>query len=416
MAKRRVCKAIDVTSAKRLNLHLFLSPLQHETRLFKEARACLELGIFDEVHALGYQAPGQQGRDRHGSGLLIHRVMTVTARLQNKGGKHGPYLRVATAIASLLQFSFVAIRLAGSLKPAYITCHNPILLPASFLSAALCGAKVVYSPHELEAERTGLTGAYKRFSVALERWLIRRCSAVVVVCEPIAEWYRTRYGLKKVNVVRAIPEGRAVQARDSAAREAIRESHGVPTEALLFIYQGLLEPARGVDLLLEAFLGLEEPFHLMLMGYGGSEARIRKEVATCSRIHFQSAVPIDQIVRYSAAADVGIFALANPVTRSYALSLPNKFFEYVSAGLPVLVSNNLELLTRLVREHGLGWVTSPENLSVTIESIGRDAVSERMPAVARFAVANTWGRERLVYHEVYGRSAELASALPKGDA
>jgi glycosyltransferase involved in cell wall biosynthesis len=391
-----------VTSDERRSLHVFWSPLEHETRMFKEARACLDLGIFHEVHALGYRAPGLMAQERHASGLSIHRLLTPSARIAGANRSPGRARRSAAGLASLAHYAGAAVRLAVRLKPSHITCHNAMLLPMAFLAAACCRAQVVYAPHELEVERAGLTGAFKRFSVALERWFIRRCSAVVVVCEPIAEWYRTHYGLHEVHVVRAIPEGRAVDARDSTASEAIRRTHGVPAEALLFIYQGLLEPARGVELLLEAFLGLDEPFHLMLMGYGGSEAQIREVAAVCPRIHFQPAVPIDQIVRHSAAADVGIFALANPVARSYALSLPNKFFEYVAAGLPVLVSDSLELLSGLVREHALGWTASPEALRETIESIDRDAISERMPAVARFSAAHTWERERLVYREVYG--------------
>jgi glycosyltransferase involved in cell wall biosynthesis len=404
-----------VTSDDRRSLHLFWSPLEHETRMFKEARACLELGIFDEVHVLGYQAPGLKAQERHASGLLIHRLLTPSARIDRSDRSHARYVRVAAAVASLLHYAFGAVRSAVAVKPTHISCHNPILLPMAFLAAMFCRAQVVYVPHELEVERAGLTGAFKRLSAAFERWFIRRCSAVVVVCEPIAEWYRDHYGLEAVHVVRAIPEARAVEARDPAARDEIRRLQGVPDEALLFIYQGLLEPARGVDLLLEAFLGLDEPFHLMLMGYGGSEARVREATDACPRIHFQPAVPIDQIVRYSASADVGVFALSNPVARSYQLSLPNKFFEYVAAGLPVLVSDNLELLSGLVGNHGLGWVAAPENLRATIGSIGRDAISERMPAVAQFAANNTWERERLVYQDVYGREAGSTPVLEAGD-
>jgi glycosyltransferase involved in cell wall biosynthesis len=383
---------------------VFWSPIQHETRLFKEARACLELGIFDEVHVLGYQSAALPTQERHASGLMIHRLLTPTARLADTDRSPGRVLRSAARGASLVHYAVAAIRCAVRLRPAHITCHNAMLLPVAFLAASSCRAKVVYAPHELEVERAGLAGAFKRISAGFERWFIRRCSAVVVVNEPIAAWYRAHYGVNELHVVRAIPESGAVEASDPGDADAIRRMLGAPQEALLFIYQGLLEPARGVDLLLEAFLGLDEPFHLVLMGYGGSEAHIRDVAATCPRIHFQPAVPIDQIVRHSAAADVGIFALANPVARSYALSLPNKFFEYVSAGLPVLVSDNLELLSGLVREHGLGWTAPPEALRATIESIGRGAISERLPAVARFADAHTWEHERRAYLEVYRRA------------
>ena len=81
MAERNAGQACNVTSDRRRNLHLFWSPLVHETRMFKEARACLELGIFDEVHVLGYGAPGLPAEERHASGLSIHRLLTASARL-----------------------------------------------------------------------------------------------------------------------------------------------------------------------------------------------------------------------------------------------------------------------------------------------------------------------------------------------
>ena len=383
------------------NLHLFLSSIEHETRLFKEARATLDLGIFDDVRVLGLQAFGRPDDEIHESGLRIRRLRTASSRQVSSHRTGSRIRRVVNAGLSLVQYAAASIQEAWRGKPSHITCHNPILLPIAFLAARTCGAKVVYAPHELEAERTGLQGLYRKCSAAAERHFAPLCASVVVVCKPIADWYRDRYGLKVVHVVRAIPEGRAVAARDMTAREQIRSAHGVPEHALLFIYQGLLESARGIDSLIDAFLGLDEPYHLMFMGYGSSEHAIREAMLKSPRIHFQPAVPVDEIVRYSAAADVGIFVLANPVSRSYALCLPNKFFEYLCAGLPVVVSDNLELLSALVAEHRLGWVVSPLNLAAVVRSCTPEAIGGFISDVDRFAAENSWQNEKQVFRAIY---------------
>lgn len=382
------------------NLHLFLSPIEHETRLFKEARACLELEVFDEVHVLGAAGSELPAYAAHQSGLRIHRLVTLSKRLSGSRWRARRWPRVVVMACSLLQYAVVGCRLARALRARYISCHNPGLLPVGWLASRLCGGRLVYVPHELEAERAGLGRVGRRVAAALERAFIGRCTAVVVVCEPIAQWYRERYRLDVVHVVRAIPETRDV-ARRSSGRDSIRAGHGVPSDAVLFIYQGLLDPARGIDRLLEAFVALGDPFHLMLMGFGSSEAHIREVASGCPRVHFQPAVPVDEIVGYSAAADVGLFVLADPVPHSYVLSLPNKFFEYLYAGLPVMVSSNLELLTQLVTEHQLGWVAPSEALESCIRAVRRQDLGFYTPFVERFAEGNRWEDERLVYRDAY---------------
>lgn len=383
------------------NLHLFLSSIEHETRLFKEARATLDLGIFDEVRVLGLHVSGRPEEEKHESGLRIRRLKTASAKLASSGRGASRLRRAATAGWSLVQYAAASVREAWSGRPRYITCHNPILLPIALLAAWISGAEVVYAPHELETERTGLQGTYRNISAAAERQLVRHCACVVVVCEPIADWYRKRYGLQVVHVVRAIPEARAVAARDQVARDEIRNAHGVPEGSLLFIYQGLLEPSRGVDSLIQVFLELDEPYHLLFMGYGSSEEVIREAMQKSTRIHLQHAVPVDEIVRYSAAADVGVVVLPNPVSRSYALSLPNKFFEYLFAGLPVVVSENLELLSELVSEYRLGWVASPSHFVTVVRSCTPDAIGGFVPNVERFATENSWQNERQLFRVIY---------------
>ena len=384
------------------NLHLFLSTVQHETRLVKEARATLAMGIFDRVRVLGLWEDGLPVTEAHPSGMEIRRVRTlarvVSARLATSGA-----LKKALAAFSLLQYALAAAWEALKLRPTHISCHNLVLLPIAWAAAKLGGSELIYVPHELEVEQTGISSAAKRLIAPLERVFIRNCSSVVVVCEPIAQWYRNRYLLRNVFVVRAIPEI-SLPASGTTDRERIRRAHGVPPDALLFIYQGVLAAKRGIDELLKTFRDLDDPrFHLMLMGYGEAETRIREAASQCPRIHFQPAVAMERITLYSRAADVGIFVIGGPLSLSYQLCLPNKFFEYLYADLPVIVSENLRHLSEVVRSHNIGWVVRTDKLPEFVKSIEPSRLAAIRPAVQAYAANNTWAVERAQYRAVYGR-------------
>ncbi|MBL0419571.1 glycosyltransferase [Ramlibacter sp. AW1] len=385
------------------NLHLFLSRIQHETRLVKEARATLAMRVFSRVRVLGLWDHGLPVRDVDPCGMEVRRVRTLLGfvRARFPSLQPGPLTQVYAGL-SFLQYAFAAAWQALVLRPSHISCHNAVLLPIAWFAAKLGGSKLVYVPHELEVERTGLSLNAKRFEAPLERALIKRCALVVVVSEPIAAWYRQRYQLREVVVVRAIPDSGFAPGH-SADRARIRASHGVPADALLFIYQGVLAAERGVDDLVQIFRRSNNPrLHLMLMGYGEAEARIQEAAAQCPNIHFQAAVPVDQICRYTAAADVGIFVLRDPLSLSYRLCLPNKFFEYLYAELPVIVSDNLSHLAELVQEHRIGWVTRPEDLPQLIDTIEAGGIVSIKPAVKDFVARNTWASERSRYTVVYG--------------
>lgn len=385
----------------RLNLHLFLSPILNETRLVKESRATLELGVFDRVCVMGLWDQQLSQTETLDSGLEVRRVRTLLRRAKTRfpNMPRGVLTKIL-GVLSFFQYGLLAILQAVKLRPSHISCHNLMLLPIAWVASMVGRSRLVYVPHELEVERTGLRGYLKKVAAWSERRFIYSCSAVVVVCEPIARWYRDRYSIDNVFVVRAIPE-KPLTVDVQMGRDLIREQHGVPKHSLLFIYQGVLGKERGVDELIETFKNLDDSFHLMLMGYGEAVERIKAAEAACSRIHFQPAVPVDKIIQYSCAADVGVVVLKDPLSLSYRLSLPNKFFEYVYAGLPVLVSNNLTLLTEIVESNKLGWVTSTEKMYSTVKSFNHIDVRSKVPSVSKYAEENTWNVERMVYKSVY---------------
>lgn len=390
-------------AAGRLNLHVFLSTIENESRLLKETRYTLEQGIFTRAVVLGLWAKGLKKQEVTSHGLEINRLAVLIRRYSDFWLlRRLPLLRKLVAALSMIQFSILVVFQTQRLKPSHVSCHNITLLPIAWAAARVSGARLVYVPHELETQRSGLGGAAQKVQALTEWAFIGAASGVVVVCEPIADWYRQAYGLDCIHVARNVPERDAVHVK-KIPEGNFRERFGIPDDATVFIYQGLFGRARGVDRLLEIFSELPtERAHLVLMGYGDppDEDMVRRNAEQHSNIHYQPAVPREWIISYTSGADIGIF-IVETAPMSYRWSLPNKFFEYAHSGLPVLVSENLELLAAIVAEEDMGWSAPFSDMQCKIEALARTDIEPYRAQAKAYARAAVWEEDACVFKAVY---------------
>lgn len=385
------------------NLHLFLSNLTADGRLFKEARYTIAAGLFATVTVVGLWADGLEEHEQRPSGIRIVRRKTLVRRVSPESVfRRVPILYQMLMLAGFLGYSLTVLAEARRSRPTHVSCHNVVMLPVAWLAARLAGAHLVYVPHELETRRALLSRSEQWTAEWLEKRFMRRVRDTVVVCEPIAAWYRNAYGLSNVHVVRNVPERAAVTVRKIESGD-FRSRFGIPDRARLFIYQGLFGPERGTTALLEIFRALDtERCHLILMGYGdeASTAEIMSHATDCNNIHYQPAVSAEEIVSYSAGADIGVFITWNDAL-SYRYSLPNKFFEYAHAGLPILVSANLIHLSQLVASNGLGWSVPTDRVAETISELSTVDLEPFRERVRRFVADAVWERDAEVFRTVY---------------
>ena len=82
--------------------------------------------------------------------------------------------------------------------------------------------------------------------------------------------------------------------------------------------------------------------------------------SNCSdRIHFLGAVNHNELLTYTASADIGL-ALIENISISYYYALPNKLFEYIMAGVPIL-SSNLPQMKKVIDDYQVGKYVDPEH-------------------------------------------------------
>jgi glycosyltransferase involved in cell wall biosynthesis len=278
-------------------------------------------------------------------------------------------------------------------------------LPVAVRAAKVTGGRVVYDSHELaveESDRPAWRLLFPRYIRRLEGAHIGEAAAVITVAEGIAEALQEQYGLTtRPTVVRNMPPYVATEYRP-------------PSDEIVVLYQGLLNPDKGVDRLIRSVHLWEPEFRLVIRGSGAPkyEAHLH-ELATASaaraRITFVPPVPMTELVRAAAGtADVGIHPLP-AVNRQTRYALPNKLFEYAMAGLALCVSGAPEM-RRVVEEHGLGVTfpdAEPETIAGAVNALRPDTIARYKENALRAAHELSWDVEHRRLLSVYERSAQV---------
>lgn len=354
-----------------VNLHITLTPFVHESRLLKESASLVRAGVAERVIVAALHEPGlaehEQIDDRR-------RVWRVPLRLR------GLPKSLAAQVLKYLEFGARVAWMAWRERVALVNVHHLDLLPLGVLLKWLCGARLVFDAHELETERHGLTGTRQRLAKLIERRFISHADLVIVVSDGINRWYRDAYGLERIETVLNCPE-----YAEHPKSHRFAEALSIPRERKIVLYQGGLSGGRGVESLAAAFEARDDGRHVLVtMGEGDLAPHVRALAEKCPNIYFREPVTPQEVLEHTSSADVGV-SFIEPTNLSYYWCLPNKLFEYLMAGLPVIVSDVPEM-RRLVEDRGVGVVLTsltPATLAAALSMIEEDeGMRARVRAVA----------------------------------
>jgi glycosyltransferase involved in cell wall biosynthesis len=291
------------------------------------------------------------------------------------------------------------------LRPQVIHAHDAAMLLPGLIGARLTGAKLVYDSHELATGVPYREGGWAYFVSAVERLAVPRAAAVITVSDGIAERLRQRYGLpRRPAVVRNV-----TALTPTTPTGSLRRRLGIG-DAPLILHQGAPAPDRGCEVLVRAMPELAGA-HLVFLGDEGEPGYARtllecaESAAVADRVHLEPGVPLERLLATTAEADVGV-SLLQDTCENHRLALPNKVFEYIAAGVPV-VASDLPELRSLIAEHGVGWTVRPDDPAAVAAALRtalaarRDgALLERLGAAAG---ALGWDRERERLYRAYAR-------------
>lgn len=191
-----------------------------------------------------------------------------------------------------------------------------------------------------------------------ERRWVRRADEVVTVNDPIADHLERIWPLRQRPTVLLNCQPRWIPPEPRP--DLIRAATGIPAGRKVVLFLGRLGRERGLEQAAEAVLALDDAA-LVMLGFGpwADELRTRDRDPRFVGRHFTlPPVHPDEVPAWTASADVSIIAVpANSLNQR--LSSPNKFWESLTAGTPVVVGRDLEVMRRIVEADSLGAIADP---------------------------------------------------------
>lgn len=223
------------------------------------------------------------------------------------------------------------------------------LLP-NYLVSKIKRCPLVYDSHEYFTgvpELQAHPGKQKIWK-AIESAIFPKLKSVFTVNNSIAELYHQEYGLRPV-VVRNVPPRLTVSVRKT------REELGLPADKKILIMQGSgINVQRGAEEMVEAMQWVEDAI-LLLVGGGDVVETLKRMVderGISHKVMFKGRMPYPELMQYTRNADLGL-SLDKPLSINYQLSLPNKIFDYLNAGIPVLASPLVEV-KKIIEQYQVG--------------------------------------------------------------
>lgn len=286
--------------------------------------------------------------------------------------------------------------------------HNVAALPACYMAARLRRKPLIFEAHELPLSdlHPSEMGRSRRFMnrllTVLVPVMVSYCAGVITVSPPIAEEMQKRYSIPEVTLLRNVPH--YVAPRCIVGGDRLREHLGLGSPVRIALYQGNLQPDRGLDRLVRAAKFLEPDVVIVIMGkdmvgtLGGLEVLIEEE-GVAERVKMMPPVPYEELLHWTASADIGLTIIPLDYTLNMRWALPNKFFEYLMAGLPVL-SSPLDAISEMINTYKVGRIVpslAPDDIGAAINAMLADGEGLAVMRQNALKVARAefhWEKER----------------------
>ena len=242
-------------------------------------------------------------------------------------------------------------------------------LPANYLAYLLKKLfskriKLVYDSHELFTELPELNGRpfTRNIWLILEKVLVPSLKNAYTVCQSIADYYEQKYKIK-MQVIRNMP----VYSDNDAQK--FQNSFHLPEGKKIILYQGALNIGRGLEEMVEIMPEIDDAL-LLIAGSGDIEHKLKlmvEERALSQKIYFTGKLPFRDLNQLTQKADIGL-VLQQDLSLSYRYVLPNRLFDFMKAGVPVLASN-LPEIARIVKEEKIGLLVNGLNGEELLEKL-----------------------------------------------
>jgi len=245
--------------------------------------------------------------------------------------------KTGSSIKYYLKFLRLLSKSLSKMDSDIFVAEDVYTLPLVTFYAKLKRKRVYYNCRELYPFLAGLRNKkiVQTIIRAVERFFIKRVDLVLTTGEMDSQFIQQYYKITNVIVLRNLPNNYAPGAEIN-----LKAKLSIPENSRILLYQGVLLQGRGLAKTIEAIKNLGN-VHFVILGEGVERKNLEKlagDLDISQRVHFLGTINQSELVNYTVEADIGLSLIEN-ISLSYYYALPNKLFEYIAAGVPVICSD-----------------------------------------------------------------------------
>jgi glycosyltransferase involved in cell wall biosynthesis len=305
-------------------------------------------------------------------------------------------------------------------RPFAFHAHDLSTAYAALAAARVRGSHLIVDFHEWFSENVHWDNTksewvpyppdWKRELQKLEARCLSEASATITVCDSIADAMTGELGGRRPRVIRNIPSLKAISSKSYLP---LKQQLGISESYFVVLWQGGTGPTRLIEPIIES-LRFAPRCVFVVRGpsldlFGEGYRALARQAGVEDRLILTGPVPSGDVVAAARGADAGIWTLP-ALCRNFTFALPNKIFEYIASGLPVLAAHYPEA-KRLLADHDVGLTFDPYDpcsIAAAINQLIED------PALAtRFRTNTSAALQRLDAGAEWQKLVTLYDSLPR---
>lgn len=348
---------------------LVIERVRNDARILRDATALVEAGFTVTIVDVENDPtrPGEEDIDGvHLRHIFMPRLF-VSARFK-------PWFLVKLALVTIYSVMQL-MRVRADIYHA----HLEKALLACYITARLRRKPLIFDAPDLTLLDPNVMRWHRLRALAIRflAYMVSCCAAVITASPHYVSELQTLYHAANVTVVRNVPPYKTVSRSDR-----LRQRLGLGPRVRIALYQGYIQGDRGLDRLVLAAKFLEPDIVIVMMGgviesvHSQLLALIASE-QVADRVKLLPAVPYTDLLDWTASADIGLTIFPPDYSLSIRFTLPNKLFEYLMAGRPVL-SSQLDAIAEVIKAYDVGRIVpsvAPADIGVAINAMLTDTAA-----------------------------------------
>lgn len=327
---------------------VFLGNPNYDTRTYNLYKSLTEIGI--SVRMIGFEWKDKNFATVKGK-ISIYKL--------NKSYSSLFYYLKFVSILKLLLFKE---------RADYYFAEDVQTLPFVTFFGKMKGGKVFYDSRELYGFIAGLRDKKLLQNIirSIEKIFVKKVDYVITTGDMDTEFIKKTYNLKNVFTLRNLP-----LYKDGIKPVDLRKKFKFPDGLKILVYQGVILHGRGLKIIFEALTKVKG-YILIILGDGEETEHYKKlseSMGIDKIVLFAGKYNQEELINMTAGADIGLAIIEN-ISLSYYYALPNKLFEYIMAGKPVITSN-FPQMKDVIEKHQVGVTIDPQNIAELIHTLER---------------------------------------------